>query len=440
MAVFKTSLANGFCGFYVAKAGSELYNKASQVVIVRSDKRTAITMVSDYRGEFKDFALVVPVPEVLKREQINVADRALVDRIDAFTAPRLVEYFDPDPCNPPPRSGVKLGAGSQSIGGQGKAGNEKVYGVTVEASYTVGEYDISILAAKESLGLERFLIDEGYRLPDGASKALTPYIKQGMKFFVAKVNLKEQSRTGYRYLRPIQFAFESSKYMLPLRLGMLNASGAQDLIVYAISREGRVETTNYQTVKVPTDKELPLFVKAEFSQFYLAMLETSYKKEGKKAVFLEYASNMSWCDPCAVDPLSPEELRKLGVFWLEEPGTTVTRSKGRVFVPKRSQTSPAFVTRLHVRYDESNFAEDLFFQETGDQKSFQGRYVVRHPWSGKTDCELGKQYEAGLPSQMEERAKNLAGLTGWNVKDVYKKIGQKLPKNMKTKWYERIFK
>ena len=65
----------GFCGFYVAKADSSLYNKASQVVLVRHDNKTALTMFSDYQGEMKDFALVVPVPEVLTREQINVSDR-----------------------------------------------------------------------------------------------------------------------------------------------------------------------------------------------------------------------------------------------------------------------------------------------------------------------------------------------------------------------------
>ena len=94
--------AAAFCGFYVAKAGSKLFNEASKVVIAREGDRTVITMVSDYQGEPTDFAMVVPVPSILKREQIHVTKTAIVEHLDAYTAPRLVEYFDPDPCREPP--------------------------------------------------------------------------------------------------------------------------------------------------------------------------------------------------------------------------------------------------------------------------------------------------------------------------------------------------
>jgi len=130
-------------------------------------------------------------------------------------------------------------------------------GVTIEAQYTVGEYDILILSARESAGLETWLRDSGYRLPAGASPVLGSYLRQGMKFFVARVNLAEQSRLGFTYLRPLQMAFETPKFMLPIRLGTLNADGAQELFVYALTRKGRVETTNYRTVRLPTDAELP---------------------------------------------------------------------------------------------------------------------------------------------------------------------------------------
>ena len=95
----------------------------------------------------------------------------------------------------------------------------------------VGEYDIVILSAEQGAGIQRWLNENGYRLPRGASKVLGSYIKQKMRFFVAKVNLKEQSKLGFSYLRPIQVAFESAKFMLPLRLGTLNADGYQELFI-----------------------------------------------------------------------------------------------------------------------------------------------------------------------------------------------------------------
>ena len=92
--------------------------------------------------------------------------------------------------------------------------------------------------------------------------------------------------------------------MLPIRLGTLNANGKQELFVYALTRTGRVETTNYRTVKLPSDIEVPEFVQAEFGDFYRAMFDTQTEQENERAVFLEYAWDMAWCDPCAADPLS----------------------------------------------------------------------------------------------------------------------------------------
>src|SRR5207344_292811 len=110
-----------------------------------------------------------------------------------------------------------------------------------------------ILGADESAGLERWLNENGYKIPAGAAPVLEPYIKTKTKFFVAKVNLGEFDKKGLQHLRPLQMAFESPKFMLPIRLGMINAEKEQDLIVYALSRTGRVEVTNYRTLKIPSD-------------------------------------------------------------------------------------------------------------------------------------------------------------------------------------------
>src|SRR5437867_11676584 len=87
-----------FCGFYVAKADTKLFNTSSQVVLVRDGDRTVMTMANDFKGDLKEFAVVIPVPTFLQREQIHVGDKALIDHLDAYSAPRLVEYFDEDPC------------------------------------------------------------------------------------------------------------------------------------------------------------------------------------------------------------------------------------------------------------------------------------------------------------------------------------------------------
>ncbi len=319
----------------------------------------------------------------------------------------------------------------------------KALGVTVEAEYTVGEYDIVILSAKESSGLETWLQQSGYKIPPGASRALEPYIRSDMKFFVAKVNIAEHNRTGLTYLRPLQFAFESPKFMLPIRLGMINSQGPQDLVVYMLTENGRVETTNYRTVKLPSGIDIPEYVRADFGGFYKAMFDEQVKRNDMRAVFTEYVWNMGWCDPCAGPPLSRDELKSLGVFWLDDQtGGAMPMYRRPGFMPypqPMNGATPVTLTRLHVRYSADTFPEDLIFQETQDQENFQARYVLQHAWNGSPNaCPAAQTYFDQVNKRKEQEAETLADLTGWNLQDVIKKAGL-TPGSEPKPWWQTIW-
>ena len=432
--------AHAFCGFFVGKADSGLFNKSSQVAIVRDGERTVITMGNDFRGDVSDFALVVPVPSVLTRDQIHVGERALLERLDAYSTPRLVEYNDPDPCAYVEyrKQMAPMAAGRPAELAGGRMETPRALGVKVEASYTVGEYDIVLLSAKESSGLETWLRQSGYRIPPRAASALAPYVRQDMKFFVARVNLKEHGAAGYQQLRPIQIAFESAKFMLPIRLGMANAEGPQDLVIYAMTRKGRVESSNYQTVKMPGDAELPEFVQQQFGEFYKAAFEKAWREHGGRALTTEYVWNMSSCDPCASTPLARDELRQLGVFWIDEQPQVPP-----YYGPRRPMLMPAqpvTLTRLHVRYDSDRFPEDLVFQETGDQQSFQARYIIRHPFRGSLSCSAGSAYEEQLAERHRAEMQALASLTGWDMERIRNGMGGAAPAPRHDDWWKRLWK
>ena len=397
--------ASAFCGFYVAKADAKLFNKYSKVIIARNGRQTAITMASDYQGEPNEFALVVPVPTFIEKNQISVVEAKTVDHLDAYTAPRLVAYDDPDPCQ-------NLVSAVQTAAMVLPALPPAAYrGVTVEARYEVAEYDVSILSAEESDGLIRWLTDNGYKIPAGAEPVIGSYVKQQMHFFVAKVNIKRLQQLGRAYLRPLQVRYETAKFMLPLRLGTVNANGPQDLIVYALSRRGRVEATNYRTVKVPSDFAVPLFVKDDFASFYKATFDRAVTQENMRGVFIEYAWDMNWCDPCAADQMSDSELQELGVQLSGRP-------LGGDASVEVTNAGNIYVTRLHLRYDAKSFPEDLNFIETGDRENFQARYILQQPYVGKTSCAAGAAYHASLPVRFKQEAKNLAHVTGWSQKEI----------------------
>jgi hypothetical protein len=406
-----SDVARAFCGFYVARADSELFNKASKVVLTHNGDRTVLTMASDVKGDPKEFAIVIPVPTVIQRDQIRVVEPARLDHLDAYTAPRLVEYYDEDPCSPRPVAMAMPATGAMTRNSEMAQRKADALGVKIEATYSVGEYDIVILSARDSSGLLTWLNQSGYKVPPAAEAVVGSYLRQNLHFFLAKVNLERQSSMGFSFLRPIQVEYASTKFMLPIRLGTVNADGPQDLIILGLSPRGRIETTNYRTVRLPSGSEVPLYVKASFGDFYRAMFDRQVAAEGGRAVFLEYAWDMGWCDPCAADPLSPDELKSLGVSWLggNPDPASVTRGPG----PGTAQ--PVFVTRLHVRYDRDHFPEDLMLQETADRQNFQGRYVLRHPYTWPTTCDAGASYRKELPRTFEAQARTLAELTGWEM-------------------------
>ncbi len=411
--------AQSFCGFYVAQADAKLFNHASQVVLARDGDRTVLTMANDFKGDVKEFAIVIPVPTVLEKEQIHIGEKAWVDHLDQYSAPRLVEYHDPDPCAVA-REGDRARVSAQGLMNfkSARAASDLSMGVTIEASYTIGEYDILILSARESTGLLTWLQKNGYRVPSRAARVLGGYMRQGLKFFVAKVNLKEQARLGFHSLRPIQIAYESPRFMLPIRLGMVNADGPQELILLTLTRKGRVEPVNYRVVKLPTDVEVPLFVREEFGSFYKALFDRQVAKEGMKTIFLEYAWNAAWCDPCPTNPPTPEELANLGAAWLADPARRSGRGN------PGGGTDQVFVTRLHARYDAASFPEDVAFQETANQETFQGRYILRHPFKGECACEAGPVYRNQLIERRAVQRRNLIELTGWSDAVVRSKMAQ----------------
>ncbi|MEO5563550.1 MAG: DUF2330 domain-containing protein, partial [Chitinophagaceae bacterium] len=412
--------AIAFCGFYVSKADGALKNKISQVILVRDGNRNVITMYNDFKGNFKDFAMVVPVPVVLKQKDIRVVNQQIFNTLNDYSQPRLVEYYDQNPCNPTSYDDNLLKQLQGAVPGvsvRSKSSDKEEEKVKIEAKYIVGEYDILILSATESAGLKTWLDDNGYKVPASAEEVLEPYIKSKLKFFVVKVNEEEKKKLPGNFLRPIQISFSSSKFMLPIRLGMANADGDQDMIVYAFTKKGRIETTNYRTVTLPTAKNVPLFVKNNFGSFYSNLFQHQWNREGKAIAMLEYAwdvspKNFVKCDPCVATAPSVQDLAQAGVWWVTRDWNDYTDVDN-----EEDYSSNVYFTRLHVRYNRDKFPQDLQFQVTPNTDNYQARYVITHPATGDFNCNAGKKYLKDLKQRRTDEMEMLTYLTGKTYND-----------------------
>lgn len=407
--VLAASKLSAFCGFYVAQAGSQIFNNKSEVIIVRDGQKQTLTMLNDFKGNLKNFAMVVPVPVVLQRSDIRIMEQSLFASLDRYSAPRLVEYYDQSPCYSSEKEDALVRTNSAIVStSQGISVRGFRDKVKIEAQYSIDEYEIVILSAKESDGLEKWLKANGYDVPENAKEVLEPYIKDKLKFFAVKVNLNNAKVKNQTYLRPIQITFNSSKFMLPIRLGMANSNGEQDLVVYAFTRTGRVEAANYRTVEMPTAKKVPTFVKDNYASFYSDMFTKEYANQGKNAVFVEYAWNVSpiWsgvkCDPCVGNPPIVQDLLNAGVDWLTQ---------------SQNYAGSVFFTRLHVRYSREKFPEDLAFIETPNTLTYQVRQVITNPAQGEFNCENGKAYYNDLKVRRKLELEEMQLLAGWNPQE-----------------------
>lgn len=394
--VLAPDAANAFCGFYVAPSDAPLYNDATMVALMREGTRTVMSMSNSYRGPAADFAMVVPVPVVLQKTNVKTLPHDIFHKLEALSAPRLVEYWEQDPCMVEQDYGGaedKMMSAPSAGAAPSPEKSAKEYKVKIEAQFTVGEYDIVVLSAEESDGLERWLHDNKYKIPKGAASALAPYIKEQMKFFVARVDVKKvkMDAQGVAQLSPLRFNYESQDFRLPVRLGLLNASGKQDLLVFVISADKRYEVANYPNAFIPTNLEVVDETRNKFGPFYATLFDATIAKAGSRAVVTEYSWATSSCDPCPTPPLEDADVATLGGDVLQIQGYS------------------AVLTRLHTRYDSTTLTEDLVFRaadpvvggrenvvgangelEKGAVKdstnNFQARYAIRHAWTGAIAC------------------------------------------------------
>ena len=197
---------------------------------------------------------------------------------------------------------------------------------------------------------------------------------------------------GVAQLSPLRFHYDAEEFSLPIRLGMANSTGKQDLIVNIIS-DTRYEVANYKNVVIPTNFDVKDSVRSRFAEFYAALFDKTLEAN-PRAVITEYAWDAqpySMCDPCPPEVPTDADAMTLG---------------GDVIGGKIAQGTYT-LTRLHARYGKADMNDDLRFRAAkpiqggrenwsakgleygatpSSTNNFQGRYAIRHWWTGPIAC------------------------------------------------------
>jgi hypothetical protein len=463
--LFTAAPASAFPGFLASKTKTAIKVNSTQVVLMKKGNVTAVTVMSDYEGPLEPFAMVLVVPPDVSADHVTTLKREYVDRLDAISAPRFHEYWEQDPCDPGPveqewQRNMKADASSAFLGGgdmpQSTQKVAKELSLDVQAKQKEGEYSFTLLGKDESVAA--WLKNKGYTLPPGAEQAVQPYLQAGMRLVVAQVDTNRIELVGgdRAQLSPIRFWTEQPYAAIPDRVGLVNAGGKQELIVYVLDPEQRYESKNYKNLFPPTNVEVDFSVKERIGEFYAA-LQDIIEQKSPGAFLNEFAWPSDGCgQPCATEPIAIAEMLSLGgdVFELSVPkeekqpkppeltkeeiaafkeATKDLKPKERKAKEKQAQEDRKtivarqalvarhkyVVSRVHYRYDEKSLPNDPQFgpasgaieggvaQPKGQkaeastdvvpasQNKFQVRYNNFHPWVPVIQCPNPDRYRWG---------------------------------------------
>ena len=160
--------------------------------------------------------------------------------------------------------------------------------------------------------------------------------------------------------------------------------------MYTLGQNQRYEVANYDNVTIPTNIEVVDDVRNDFSTFYRTLYQETVNQH-PGAVVTEYSWDASSCDPCPGPTLDASDYLTLGAD-----------------VMPNQPTYGWTITRLHARYDKHDIGADLVFRaadpivggreryddngalitgaEPANTNNFQGRYIIRHYWTGPVAC------------------------------------------------------
>lgn len=399
--------ARALPGFYVGKKDKVGTSHATHVVVMPSADTTIVTMMPDFEGDLAPFALVMPVPADVTLERVKTLKREHVDRVEMLSAPRFMEFWEMDPCDPGPleqewersklaSSDTDFLGGGQKIGGEKKVAKELL--LTVVPDFKEGEYTFSLLDKAAAGDLEGWLSGKGYVLPDAAAQAVKPYVDAGMSLLVAEVDPKRVELVGGEraQLSPLRYWTESKLTKIPAKLGLLNLDKKQELFLYVLSPEmKRYEVKNYGNTFPPTNIEVDFAVKERMGEYYTALHDRIQSKD-PKAFLTEFVWKAEGCGhPCQNEPLLLHELLSLGGDVLDEKvpeeqrnpePPELTEEEKKKFEAELKELKPNertkakkeaeaerkeiarrkalverqkyVLTRLHHRYDATNLPED----------------------------------------------------------------------------------
>ena len=245
---------------------------AERIIFTQNGDGTVSAYVQiEYTGAAPDFSWILPLPDVIDAEDVEVPE-------DAMAAFRELEVATDPVFIPPPRPEC---ADFISVAMAAPIGSVEVF-----ASGEVGPYGFDVVGSEDPDALVSWLRDNGYRVTEAMEPLIDLYVEEQFVFLAMKLRPDQ----GAQDVEPVKVTYPSSQPMIPLRLTAVAANPDMAVMVW-IYADVQAVPVNYGKIGIDNE-ELVFFGRGGSSNYRQLMGQKADEMEGQ-AFITEYAAPTS---------------------------------------------------------------------------------------------------------------------------------------------------
>jgi len=230
------------CGGFFC-TNSPVDQNAERIIFTQNRDGTISAYVQiQYTGSAEGFSWILPLPEAIGAEDIEVPEDAMAAFLELEVATDPV--FIPPPVPDCALQNMRFMAVAESA----------VEGtVTVFASGAVGPYGFDVIGSEDPEAVVNWLRDNGYQVTVEMEPLIDVYVTEKFAFLAMRLLPDKESQD----VEPVKITYPSVKPMIPLRLTAVAANPNMAVMVWVFGDQ-QAYPLNYASLEIP-DTQITFF-------------------------------------------------------------------------------------------------------------------------------------------------------------------------------------
>ena len=242
---------------------------AERIIFTQNGDGTVSAYVQiEYTGSAPDFSWILPLPEAIDAEAVQVPEDAMAAfrELEVATDPVFIAPDIPE-----------------CVRRQPQVERMVAQAVQVFASGEVGPYGFDVVGSEDPDALVTWLRENSYRVTEAMEPLIDLYVEEQFVFLAMKLRPDK----GAQDVEPVKVTYPSERPMIPLRLTAVAANPDMAVMVW-IYADRQAVPVNYAKMDIAND-ELTFFGWGQ-SNNYRRLMSEKADEYGGQAFITEYAA------------------------------------------------------------------------------------------------------------------------------------------------------